>query len=1225
LSGAGIALLNRIYIVVGIFAIVVLGSAFILPRFIHWADYRDRMEVLASQVLGTNVSIRGDISFSLLPTPRLEFDDVVVGPATDPAATVRRVEAEFALMDFLRDIYNATSVSLIAPVVDFTIDENGLLASGFDMSNAGTGIALAQARITEATVRLADLRSHEAFTVSNLSGDLRLSSFQGPFQFQGTADYADARYELRLNSGASGAQAGVRVSAFVRDIATNTTFNADGTFESGLAPKFDGTLTYRQPPQVADAAKDITGDLVFETKVAASTDRVSLTGFTLSPDQNRSGMRLTGTANVQLGGTRLFDIMVSGGVFSLPPRDASEVAAEQAYEFVRLLGEIPAPPIPDMAGKLTVDLAEVGLRGFSLRNLRIEATTDGDSWTIAQAIGVLPGQTETRFSGKVTNAGGSIGVMGDIVMRAQRLDALAALWRKPSDDNPLFGVPGELHGRVRLGSDAFGLSNAWIALGGQDHGLDLRIGFGTEPRLDTVLRLGELDAPLSDALFALAPNAPLDNNFLISFPDGSFSVQAQVLDVIGLPAQNLVAEAQWSRDAIRFSRLSVDDWGGVGFNGTVRLGGSLLDPNITLSGGLKLKEAGAPGLTALYEMGNVPFDWQQAIDLAMPADLQIVLANAEQGTGQTITANGSIAEAALDVRVESERPFSRMSEGQLSIVASVEAPDSLALLEQFGWSGPSLFTGDEAMVGSAFVDGTLADGFNGRLSLGQDGQVVAFYGDLTFDDGAALSGIGTADVILRDGSGLAALVGVSGAQLPAVEATANMEFVTGRNLKLADIFGTSGDTLFSGDISMEMIGQLPGFGGTITADSVDATALAALLFGGDALIGGGGGGWPEGPLATSLAPRETRGNIEVIARELSLDGRTIGGDTNFIFLWDQQSATLGRFETALGGGKLSLNLVNCCASALSERTISGRGTMVGVTIDAVAPELGLSGILDGSGQFEGSGHSLAEVVRSLSGEGNFAIQQFGVSGLSTDVYPALVGVDDVLNTPPEVLDSVMSDALAQGKFDAPLAPGAFSIAGGTLRVGNMFIDGAAATLSGSLQVALSDMGLSGSFVMVPKAFEDPRGLIELDNARILTRLGGSVEAPETALDLSEISAAVQVRANEIELDRLEVLRLEDEARQRAAAEDRNRRIEEQRRLAAEEAARRAAEEEAARIAAEEEAAREAEQIAPFTQPLVAPQPLLPNLDQQTIEMLIQGAPDASQSPQRLAPITSPLQ
>src|SRR5690606_29533642 len=71
-------------------------------------------------------------------------------------------------------------------------------------------------------------------------------------------------------------------------------------------------------------------------------------------------------------------------------------------------------------------------------------------------------------------------------------------------------------------------------------------------------------------------------------------------------------------------------------------------------------------------------------------------------------------------------------------------------------------------------------------------------------------------------------------------------------------------------------------------------------------------------------------------------------------------------------------------------------------------------------------------------------------------------------------------------------------------------------------------------------------------------------APQVTLDLTDMVAAIQVRANELEVERLETLRLEDEARQRAAAEERNRLIEEQRRRAAEEAARIAAEEEAAR-------------------------------------------------------------
>ena len=140
-------MLNRIYIIVGIVAILALASAFIVPRFIQWGDYRDRMELLAEGVFGTEVTIRGDIDFALLPAPRLAFSDVIIGPIDRPAATVGGIEAQFALMDFLRDRYNLSALTLKSPTIAFELDENGLFTSGIDLSAAGDGVKLEQARI----------------------------------------------------------------------------------------------------------------------------------------------------------------------------------------------------------------------------------------------------------------------------------------------------------------------------------------------------------------------------------------------------------------------------------------------------------------------------------------------------------------------------------------------------------------------------------------------------------------------------------------------------------------------------------------------------------------------------------------------------------------------------------------------------------------------------------------------------------------------------------------------------------------------------------------------------------------------------------------------------------------------------------------------------------------------------------------------------------------------
>jgi hypothetical protein len=238
-----------------------------------------------------------------------------------------------------------------------------------------------------------------------------------------------------------------------------------------------------------------------------------------------------------------------------------------------------------------------------------------------------------------------------------------------------------------------------------------------------------------------------------------------------------------------------------------------------------------------------------------------------------------------------------------------------------------------------------------------------------------------------------------------------------------------------------------------------------------------------------------------------------------------------------------------------------------VTAEAAS---GLSARLTGSGSFEGTGASLAEVVSSLAGEGNFSLSNLSLERLNPGVYPALAGLDDVLNIDADALDILIDQSLGQGPFTASSANGAFAIAGGTLRLANLIIEGSGARLAGGVDFALPTLGLNGSFVLTPFSYVDPSGLIENDAARIIARLSGTFIAPVVELDTTQLIAAVQVRANELEVDRLEVLRIEDEARQRAAAAERNRLIEEQRRKAAEEAAAREAAEEAARQALEEQ-------------------------------------------------------
>ncbi|ODT83647.1 MAG: hypothetical protein ABS76_01630 [Pelagibacterium sp. SCN 64-44] len=1189
------AVLNRIYIIVGMLAIIVLGGAFIAPHFVRWSDYRLRMEELASNVLGTPVTVRGDIEFSLLPQPRLAFSNVLVGSPEEPAATVDSVEAEFSLMDFLRDNYAMTRLVLRGPVVDFTVDESGFLGSGVTLSEGNGGVALGQTSIENGTFRLADRRRGEFYTLDGVSGELRLSSFGGPLSFQGSGRYKQDNYALRFNSGAADAGGNSRVSAFLQPRSGEFSLSVEGLFTAGMAPKFDGGLIFRQKPPAAEAAADIRGDLVFESKLTASTDRLVLSGYTLQPDENRAGTRLTGAASVQLGERLGFDAVISGGVFSLPPRDATEDASTLPYEAVRLLSELPAPPLPPLPGRVGVDLAEMGLRGFALRNVRLDATTDGRAWEIEQFIASLPGDTEIRANGQLSDEGGHPGFRGKMALESRRLDGLAALWRKAGANNPLFNQPGGLKGTLMLGRDALGLSAGVATLAGRSHGVEIRLGFGEEKRLDLVGNFDALGAEGSRMLAALLPGFNSDPVFAVSFPQGSFSLSGKAMEVFGIAGEQLVAEGQWGDGRIDFSRLSAGDWGGVGFDARLVASGTLAAPVLSGSGRVRAGAANAPALLALYDRLGVTAGWRAALAPSLPAEVLVDLSFPDDSGAQLASVAGKLGVGELNFRADLGGGLAQLTTGSLRLVGGLESDDIAGLTRQLGLGETPLFSGDGSMLASFSLDGAPANSLESRLTLSLGDESLGFSGNLSGRDDGDMQGTGTLTLRLDDAGGLARLAGFAALGLPPASGKADVHFEGLRLLRATNIEGNSGNTGFSGEISLTRTGEAAAVSGALEVDRVSAEGLAAAFFGPAALVGGDGL-WPEGPLAGEAHSRPTRGSIAVVAQSLEAGGVERLGRTGFELGWDETRMRLARFEARRDQGVLGLDVTLCCAGPLAERTVSGRVSLAEMELAAIAPPAladALEGRISGGVQFEGSGASLAEVLAGLAGEGNFTLADLAASGLSPNVFPAVARLEGVLDMAGEDLGTVMALALQQGAFAAPIATGAFSLAGGVARIANLIIDGDGGQLSGSFNLGLATLGLNGTLVLTPRDFTDANGLVSSDISRILLHLGGSLIAPQNRLDLEEMIAAIMVRANEIEVDRLEALRLEEEARQRAAAEERNRLIREERQRAAEEAARRAAEEEARRA---EEEALQLQEPAPAPvepAPVESPAPLLP--------------------------------
>ena len=112
----------------------------------------------------------------------------------------------------------------------------------------------------------------------------------------------------------------------------------------------------------------------------------------------------------------------------------------------------------------------------------------------------------------------------------------------------------------------------------------------------------------------------------------------------------------------------------------------------------------------------------------------------------------------------------------------------------------------------------------------------------------------------------------------------------------------------------------------------------------------------------------------------------------------------------------------------------------------------------------------------------------------------------------------------------PQAAGSFTIAGGVLRSPNLALEATGVRLFGGANVKLADLSLDGAYTLSPKGAVGAEGLINERTSQITAVLTGTLAEPEERLDLGAMVDGIKVRAYEIELEELERLRAEDEAR-----------------------------------------------------------------------------------------------
>ncbi|WP_127142902.1 AsmA family protein [Pelagibacterium montanilacus] len=1180
---------NRIYIAVGILLILLMGGAFLVPGFIDWNSYKVRMEALAGEALGTEVLIAGDVGFELLPQPRLTVSDVRLGPEDAPLGSIASVEADFSLMDFLRDRFVVTDLVVRSPRLEVAVSPDGLIETRLDLADSATAsnIIIADARFEGGQVLISDGRSGEQFLADMVSGTLQMSGPRGPFALEAQGVHEGSAYGFGLATSQVNEDGAVQVTASLRPLRGAYSLTAEGLLQAGAEPDFEGTLRYRQ---FADRTADVAaGDLVLDSPMTATTSRVVLDDFVLMPNEHQAATRLTGSATVVLGETPQFSARVAGNVVTLLGPVVATGDQEEAEDmtFMAMLGSMPRPPLPGLPGRIDMEIAELGLRGVALRSVSLDATTDGEVWSIEDLSGRLTGDTDLRLSGMLGESGGLPMFEGTVSADTDRLDALSTLWKRPSEVQSLFNMSGGYQGAVRFSGGMLQFSGGQFSLDGTSHQLDATLRFGSEPSLDVSANFSALSAGQSEALMTLVP--ALDSNSALGagFSRGRLDLVAASGSAMGYRFEDMDIDAQWSPAGLTFNRARIADFGGVGFEGTGTIGGDLAQPDIAGSGRLSVAR-GADLLDALVGSSENAWPARDLLLSALPASFDATLARRSADGSQTLTVDGEAAEADMALDVSFADGIAAFPGGSVTFTAEANAQSGEQFFSTLGMA--ALVPAEDGIQVSATGTGVPNRSLDGEISMDGGFERMVLSGTLITSDPTAFSGEGTVYFLLEDVAALAEAAGAGGIHFAGLEGSASLAFSGADSLVLTDISAFAGDAEVLGDLTYARQGGGALVSGEIWLSEIDLDTFSAMAAGPGAGLHLTDGTWPDGPIDIGSAPRETRGRIAVTSPILNADGQVVMTDLAFEQSWDDQEVRIRSLTASLGGGTLTAEASLCCAATPTDRSFQGRVTLEGATLASVLPDgagSGISAVLDAGVQVQGSGNSFREIVGSLTGTGSFSLADLSVANLSPDAFSRAAAIDNIIDLEPEALETTFVDALDVGPFQASEAGGTFSVAGGVFRVSNVAIDGRQARLLGGGTLSLESLALASDWTLEPTTSLAGNGLITESTARIGVVVDGALSDPERSLDLSRMVDAIQMQAYEAELAELERLRAEQEDRQRANAREQVRLMEEEARRQAEQVLR---EEEAAAQAARD--AERRERIEALTERLNETQPPL---------------------------------
>jgi uncharacterized protein involved in outer membrane biogenesis len=213
-----------IFFVLSVVVLLLVGAV-VAPSFVDWNKYKTQIVEQVKNATGLDVTIDGDLSLAVLPSPRVKIEEVSVdAPLKKKFETLlkmKQAEVSVELIPLFRKEVKVKSVTLVSPDIQIEIMEDGRpswttdkLAKAQQLADVAPqkekseisnqvleAIALDKVQIKNGRLAFVDHQKSATHNFSDVNIDLQARSLKGPFVVDGDLVYQDKKIVMDVTTG----------------------------------------------------------------------------------------------------------------------------------------------------------------------------------------------------------------------------------------------------------------------------------------------------------------------------------------------------------------------------------------------------------------------------------------------------------------------------------------------------------------------------------------------------------------------------------------------------------------------------------------------------------------------------------------------------------------------------------------------------------------------------------------------------------------------------------------------------------------------------------------------------------------------------------------------------------------------------------------------------------------------------------------------------------------